>query len=876
MKKFTLMLFVVLSAYVSNAQNLNAFGTSGARFLRITYNDDPSTTAVIGWDQVSGTNGSGVVHYGTSPGVYTHTKSVDRTITYRSMNNNFARLTGLTPKTNYYFKIVDSQGQTTEFWFTTQSNDPNDRLAVIAGGDSRNNRTPRRGGNNIVDKLNPHMVWFGGDMIDTDNDAQWVEWFADWTETYNDDNKIIPIVAARGNHESANSIFNLFDIPSSAEYYALSFNGNLMRFYTLNSEASVTTQGPWLEADLKGNCDVFWKAAQYHRPIIPHEPGKTDRQAQYDNWAHHFFNYGVKLVVDSDAHVLKSTYPLEPTTWGDNAGIADKGYKRNDEDGTVFIGEGCWGAPTRGTESFKWTRDHLGYFNHVNWVFISKTEIEVRTIAIDQVASVGTTSYSNIFDVTKLGGSSLYVPSNGSGSVITISPSSKPSAEVLAPADGTTYSSPQAITIEASASTFSGTITQVEFFVNGVSIGTDNTAPYSISYTPPADGVYELKAVATNSSGKTSLACYTSSITVGNPAVTVQIPVAVSSDDAEERISNGAMSLTSSDLEIVTDGTTHQTVGVRFSSVNVPKNAIINYAYIQFECDETGNANLSGQTTSSFTVFAHDVGNSGTFTTTAYNISSRAKSATSVSWNNVPNWSVVGERGVNQRTADLTSLVNLLLARTDWSQGNPMTFIITGSSGTRRVAEAIDGTAAPILVINYSMPATPLAASSIITFNGKKSDKTSVLDWTVDCTTNKCNITIERSNDNTNFTVIDEVKTKSKGRYIDYNPQPGVNYYRITYGNTTSRVIAVEHKGTNVVNNVYPIPTSNGTPIMVKLNEKIDNISLVDATGRNIPVTIEKLSDLSYKIITDNLSVGGYIVVIKKGDKTEVRKVFIN
>jgi acid phosphatase type 7 len=282
------LLLTTMATFSSVAQNLNAFGTSGARFLRITYRDDPATTAVIGWDQVSGTDGSGVVHYGTSPGVYTHTKAVDRTITYRSMKNNYARLTGLTPKTNYYFRIIDSQGQTTEFWFTTQSNDPNDRLAVIAGGDSRNNRTPRRGGNNIVDKLNPHVVWFGGDMIDTDNDAQWVEWFADWTETYNDDYKIIPIVAARGNHETAGSIFNLFDIPSNSEYYALTFGGSLVRLYTMNSEASVTTQGPWLAADLQNNCDLTWKTAQYHRPIIPHEPGKTDRQAQYDNWAHHF------------------------------------------------------------------------------------------------------------------------------------------------------------------------------------------------------------------------------------------------------------------------------------------------------------------------------------------------------------------------------------------------------------------------------------------------------------------------------------------------------------------------------------------------------------------------------------------------------------
>jgi hypothetical protein len=874
MKKFTLLLFVVLSAYVSNAQNLNAFGTSGARFLRISYAGDPSTTAVIGWDQVSGTNGSGVVHYGTSAGVYTNTKAVDRTITFRSMNNNFVRLTGLTPKTNYYFKIVDSQGQTNEFWFTTQSNDPNDRLAVIAGGDSRNNRTPRRAGNNVVDKLNPHVVWFGGDFIDTDNDAQWVEWFADWTETYNDDNKIIPIVAARGNHEGSNAtIYNLFDTPSADVYYALSFNGNLLRLYTLNSESSVTTQGTWLGNDLQANCDVIWKAAQYHRPIIPHEPGKADQQALFDNWAHHFFNYGVKLVVDSDAHVHKTTYPLEPTTWGDNSGGAQKGFKRNDTDGTVFIGEGCWGAPTRDIETFAWTRHAKAYFNHVNWLFVSKTEIEVRTIAIDNVSSVSTTSYSNVFDVTKLGGGSLYVPSDGSGSLLTISPSSKPTSEVTSPATGTTYATPQAITITADAADGNGSISQVEFFVNGISIGTDNSSPYSINYNIPADGIYELSAKATDNDGNISLVCGTSSITVGNPPVTVNIPVATSSDDAEERVSNGAIDLTSTDLEFVTDGTTHQRLGIRFASVNVPKNAIINYAYIQFTVDETANANSSG-TTSTYTIRAENVGSSTTFTTATNNISSRTTTTESVSWS-LGNWNTVGEAGVNQRTNDLTTLVNVLLARGDWNQNNPMTFLFTGTSGDRRVAESYDGTAAPILVINYTTPTTPLAISNVISFNGKKSENTSVLTWATNCD-DRCNVTIQRSTDNKNFKTLDDMKTNSRGQYTDFNPEIGVNYYRIIFDGTISKSIAITHNSKNIINNVYPVPSSSGTPIMVVLNEKADDISLVDMSGKIVKSTIEKQSDKSYKILTDSLSIGTYFVIIKKGDKSEVKKVFIN
>ncbi len=44
-------------------------------------------------------------------------------------------------------------------------------------------------------------------------------------------------------------------------------------------------------------------------------------------------------------------------------------------------------------------------------------------------------------------------------------------------------------------------LTGVEFLVDGEPIGTDTEAPYSATWTPAADGFYELTAVATNYRG---------------------------------------------------------------------------------------------------------------------------------------------------------------------------------------------------------------------------------------------------------------------------------------------------------------------------------------------------------------------------------------
>ena len=67
------------------------------------------------------------------------------------------------------------------------------------------------------------------------------------------------------------------------------------------------------------------------------------------------------------------------------------------------------------------------------------------------------------------------------------------------------------------------------------------------------------------------------------------IGITQTSDDAEEN-ANGSVSLAGSDLELVHDNTI-QTVGIRFQGVNVPQDARVTSAYIQFTCDETKSVN---------------------------------------------------------------------------------------------------------------------------------------------------------------------------------------------------------------------------------------------------------------------------------------------
>ena len=125
-----------------------------------------------------------------------------------------------------------------------------------------------------------------------------------------------------------------------------------------------------------------------------------------------FFKYQVQLVVESDAHVVKTTYPIKPS----RAAGSHEGFIQDDELGTVYIGEGCWGAPLRNADDPKpWTRAS-GSFNQFKWIFVDREKIEIRTIQTDGADAIDSVDPFNIF-IPPLG---LKIWEPPTGPVITI------------------------------------------------------------------------------------------------------------------------------------------------------------------------------------------------------------------------------------------------------------------------------------------------------------------------------------------------------------------------------------------------------------------------------------------------------------------------
>jgi len=149
--------------------------------------------------------------------------------------------------------------------------------------------------------------------------------------------------------------------------------------------------------------------------------------------------------------------------------------------------------------------------------------------------------------------------------------------------------------------------------------------------------------------------------------------------EAEEALNSGNINLTSSDLELGADtelGTPGlQVIGLRYDGFGLPENATITNADIQFTADEVSN------TTADLTINGESTGNALPYFPSNFNISNRSLTTAAVDWLPAP-WTFPGAADDAQKTPDISNIINEIIAHPDFSNGNSISFIISGT-GTR-------------------------------------------------------------------------------------------------------------------------------------------------------------------------------------------------
>jgi ELWxxDGT repeat protein len=202
---------------------------------------------------------------------------------------------------------------------------------------------------------------------------------------------------------------------------------------------------------------------------------------------------------------------------------------------------------------------------------------------------------------------------DSSSAVVTSSPVSvilnaPPTVSITAPAGGTQFAAPASITINANASDSDGSIAQVQFFRDGVSLGIDTGSPYTVTWSSAPVGSYVLTAVATDNRG----AVVTSS------TVTVKVTATLAlTADSHVRANNGNSNFGNDTTLIVQEGSS---------------NGNIRWTYVKF--DLTSVPTITNAKVRVFGAVSSTT--STTIQTAAYSVSTTTWTETGLTWNNKP------------------------------------------------------------------------------------------------------------------------------------------------------------------------------------------------------------------------------------------------
>ena len=261
----------------------------------------------------------------------------------------------LEPATKYYFVTGDElNGYSPEMSFKTLPID--DRPIVLLqggdmGSDSDISIVPQTA---LLNK--PDAILIGGDIAYVDGEAdkfyRWLSWFQFMNEVMVDEKlHLTPMIVAIGNHETKGIFgskkskvpyyYRLFPQNGNRAYFSRKPGANniLIVLDTVHGDNPGGSQKSWMKKELKAEIETPNKLALYHIPLYPgHRSFNTfPSQLMRNTWRKYFDRYGLAVAFENHDHVYKRTFMLK-----DNEIV--------DSNGTVYVGDGCWGRKTRTTE----------------------------------------------------------------------------------------------------------------------------------------------------------------------------------------------------------------------------------------------------------------------------------------------------------------------------------------------------------------------------------------------------------------------------------------------------------------------------------------------------------------------------------------------
>ncbi len=149
-----------------------------------------------------------------------------------------------------------------------------------------------------------------------------------------------------------------------------------------------------------------------------------------------------------------------------------------------------------------------------------------------------------------------------------------------------------------------------------------------------------------------------------------------------------------------------QVTVLRFENMPIPAGSKIEKAVIQFQSAQPSKKPASAW------MYAEDSGNSKPLTNKKKNFSSRKRTKASLKWK-IPVWKLANESSKDQQTPDISKLIQAVIDRPDWKEGNSFSIIMKGSgsrvvsSADKAIANADGKTLAPTLFMKMAHQPEP-------------------------------------------------------------------------------------------------------------------------------------------------------------------------
>jgi len=354
----------------------------------------------------------------------------------------------------------------------------------------------------------------------------------------------------------------------------------------------------------------------------------------------------------------------------------DEGFVRTDFGGTVYLGEGTLDCPLRyDADPKEWTRSNAT-FNQFKWLFVDTNKIEARTVVFDETTDVDA--------IDQLTDSNRYIipqslniwNSNGQDFIICDKDSLIAKCEIIEPLNNSyVHQKGNCVTIIANAVSING-ISKIDFFANDVFLGSSNAAPYVLSWYPPTTGNHIISAIATENNGNSSNTAVSSIFISNEDPIFVQSPIDI---NCEELFENNFGIVYDKNFQVKVTDNSGTVQGLQFTDLNIPLRAKILSANIQFSAASSNSLSATSY------IKCEKNTDIQPFTKERKNISKRPVTDNLVTWS-VPNWTK-DERTINQKTPDLSNIIQEIVDMPNWNIENPITFIINGTGNRSAKSE---------------------------------------------------------------------------------------------------------------------------------------------------------------------------------------------